>query len=253
MGCIIEGCDRNPVARGLCNRHYYAAKRRGDLDIVAPRPTQCEWCCGPLGDHRTFAARFCSQSCKEAARAAAKTAQIASRRAGRICVECAAPIPLTASGKALTCSRQCGVRYQNRRKQEARESGRGVRPNCGSCGRQIPNDRRWGTIFCSFECKQREHSRRSRERSPHYMRRYLYGITREQYEALLEAQENGCAICRSTEWVGKANSPHVDHDHATGAIRGLLCGPCNTGLGNYRDNPSLLRAAANYLEAHSTS
>jgi hypothetical protein len=81
------------------------------------------------------------------------------------------------------------------------------------------------------------------------MRRYHYGITPEQYDAMLVEQKGCCAICRSSEWGGKSGVPHVDHDHATGAVRGLLCAGCNHGLGHFADDPARLRAAIRYVEA----
>lgn len=78
------------------------------------------------------------------------------------------------------------------------------------------------------------------------MRQYLYGITPEQYAALLAAQDGLCAICRTDAWPGKG--PHVDHAHDTGRVRGILCGGCNNGLGRFADDPARLRAAAEYLE-----
>lgn len=104
-----------------------------------------------------------------------------------------------------------------------------------------------GVTYCSFACKRNAASDRRRERSPGYMREYLYGITPEQFTTLLEAQGNRCAICGSAEWPGKDNCPHVDHDHATGKVRGLLCGPCNIGLGQFGDDPERLAAAIRYL------
>lgn len=80
----------------------------------------------------------------------------------------------------------------------------------------------------------------------------LYGITSDEYEEILEAQGYVCAICKSPPHrEGKPNKQrlHVDHDHVTGKIRGLLCYHCNTGVGQFRDLPVLLRAAAEYLEA----
>ena len=77
------------------------------------------------------------------------------------------------------------------------------------------------------------------------MRQYLYGITPEQFAERLIAQDNRCAICRTDTPNGKGW--HVDHDHATQAVRGLLCGNCNNGLGNFADDPTRLRAAVEYL------
>lgn len=80
------------------------------------------------------------------------------------------------------------------------------------------------------------------------MRRYNYGMAQEEYAARLEAQGNRCAICRTDAWGGKDNVPHVDHDHETNAVRGLLCAGCNNGLGNFKDDPVRLRAALRYLD-----
>lgn len=79
-------------------------------------------------------------------------------------------------------------------------------------------------------------------RTYHLKRRY--GITAEEADAMLVARNGVCAICRA------APTQHVDHDHATGAVRALLCFTCNGGLGQFRDDPSLLRLAAFYLEHH---
>ena len=90
-------------------------------------------------------------------------------------------------------------------------------------------------------------SRKSREkvggsRTYHLTRRY--GITAAEADFLLERQQGLCAICRA------APAAHVDHDHATGAVRALLCFNCNGGLGQFKDNPGLLHAAAYYVALH---
>lgn len=89
-----------------------------------------------------------------------------------------------------------------------------------------------------------------REFDTHLMRKY--GITREQYEGLLELQQGLCKICGSPP-VGKVkNGPakrlHVDHDHQTGQVRGLLCHKCNVMLGNARDDIKILETAILYLK-----
>lgn len=74
----------------------------------------------------------------------------------------------------------------------------------------------------------------------------LFGITIADYERMLVEQNGVCAICCRKCKTGKRLA--VDHDHATGEVRGLLCTNCNQGLGKYRDDPLLLRTAASYLE-----
>ena len=75
--------------------------------------------------------------------------------------------------------------------------------------------------------------------------RTLYGITIEQYDEMLAAQEGACAICRGTE--SGAPRWQVDHDHQTGTVRGLLCNSCNLALGLLKDSPEIVGAALNYL------
>jgi hypothetical protein len=73
-----------------------------------------------------------------------------------------------------------------------------------------------------------------------------YGITVEDYNNLFEFQKGCCAICRKHQ--SQLNvSLAVDHDHANGNIRGLLCFNCNSGLGRFKDNTDLLINAIKYL------
>jgi hypothetical protein len=77
-------------------------------------------------------------------------------------------------------------------------------------------------------------------------RKWKYGLTPHQFSWFWNEQDGSCAIC-CTPLVDGQNV-HVDHDHKTKAVRGLLCFNCNTGIGHLRDNPTLLRTAARYLE-----
>lgn len=85
-----------------------------------------------------------------------------------------------------------------------------------------------------------------KERDPALVRdQYLqrqYGISLVEYEGMLCEQNQACAICRS------AGKLHVDHDHETGRVRGLLCGSCNRALGLFKDDSDSLKRAINYLE-----
>lgn len=75
-----------------------------------------------------------------------------------------------------------------------------------------------------------------------------YGLTPEAYEALLLTQNGGCAICgRTDSGTALHEKLGVDHDHQNGATRGLLCQPCNAGLGGFKDRPEFLRTAIEYL------
>jgi hypothetical protein len=75
-----------------------------------------------------------------------------------------------------------------------------------------------------------------------------YQISISRYLKTLEEQGGVCAVCSR----GPAAGLVVDHCHKTGRFRGLLCRTCNSGLGFFYDNPTLLRAAAGYAEQHST-
>jgi hypothetical protein len=72
-----------------------------------------------------------------------------------------------------------------------------------------------------------------------------YGISPQERDAILAMQSGLCPICG----VDIRGREHVDHDHVTGAVRGLLCQLCNLGLGAFRDDPKRLSAAMSYLEA----
>lgn len=84
------------------------------------------------------------------------------------------------------------------------------------------------------------------EKWPQHRRRH--GLTDEQYQAKLEAQGNGCAICGKEREAKRRLA--VDHDHETGTVRDLLCDNCNKGLGCFMDDPKLLELAAAYLVRH---
>ncbi len=77
-----------------------------------------------------------------------------------------------------------------------------------------------------------------------------YNLPVEEYDRLLEAQGDKCAICEATETRTRAGNTHllsVDHCHETGKVRGLLCNNCNRALGLFNDNPEMLRRAVAYL------
>jgi len=73
-----------------------------------------------------------------------------------------------------------------------------------------------------------------------------YGIGADDFDRMVSEQGGRCAIC------GRPGPEHVDHDHATGAVRGILCFSCNGGLGQFKDDLDALSAAATYLATTSS-
>ena len=121
---------------------------------------------------------------------------------------------------------------------------------CKSCRKTIENTqsrrdyaKRYAALRLDADSQYGQHSRR----------RARYGILPDEYLTMYEQQNGLCAICNNPEratYKGRIRSLAVDHDHATGKIRSLLCNSCNNGLGRFLDKPALLRAAADYLEKH---
>ena len=77
--------------------------------------------------------------------------------------------------------------------------------------------------------------------------RYKFNLTIAEFNRLLKKQRGKCAICGTKE-TSPLKCFVVDHDHSTGAVRGLLCFHCNAGIGHLKDDPLLLRAAYAYLK-----
>lgn len=77
---------------------------------------------------------------------------------------------------------------------------------------------------------------------------YRYG---EAALAAWDAHEGGCENCGTTEWGGRGGIPSIDHSHATGEFRGILCHGCNACLGYAHDDPVVLRSLADYVESRS--
>lgn len=85
----------------------------------------------------------------------------------------------------------------------------------------------------------------------------VYGIGIEEYNTLLEKQNNRCAICESTDPKGRKSGRgggvdvfYVDHDHKTGNVRGLLCNICNRTMGYVGENSNTLEEMIKYLQKH---
>ena len=85
-----------------------------------------------------------------------------------------------------------------------------------------------------------------REKDIQRRRKWKYGISPEVFLQMVEAHQGKCSIC--LEPFGSQQQTHIDHDHKSGRIRGLLCSSCNKGLGFFRDQVTLLERAVAYLQ-----
>lgn len=72
----------------------------------------------------------------------------------------------------------------------------------------------------------------------------------QQFRAMWLAQGGVCAICRQPERTERNRLLTIDHDHETGQVRALLCSQCNRAIGLLQDDPAVIRAAADYVQAH---
>ena len=111
--------------------------------------------------------------------------------------------------------------------------------------------RSWYCLDC-VDDKYKAHSRsKTPEQNKNSFLKSKYGITLKEYYIISEKQNNVCAICLNPETrksrYGGICKLHVDHDHKSGEVRGLLCNFCNKALGYFRDNPLLLKSAIEYL------
>lgn len=124
---------------------------------------------------------------------------------------------------------------------------------------KTPEGREYGRIAsakfrAASEENQEDNRRRAREwKTTHPDQALLqrriatlkqYDLTLDDFNLIMSDQKGCCAVC------GKSSDKilHVDHDHNTGKVRGLLCHNCNTGIGHLGDDPARLRAAIKYLE-----
>jgi len=92
--------------------------------------------------------------------------------------------------------------------------------------------------------KYREYKKIHKEKNPNYNRKQTlkkYGLTIKEFDELSTKQNGCCAVC------GNSEKLHVDHNHQTGKVRGLLCRGCNTALGSLKENPDTIQKLKDYI------
>ena len=130
---------------------------------------------------------------------------------------------------------------------------------CRSCGQQKPLSefrQSFRPPYRRQQCAECEKKQAAISRVLHratkkaYDKRYRcsrYGLSVEDYDALLNQQENNCAICGAP--LAQSHQT-IDHDHKTGRVRGIVHAHCNLVIGNARDNVAVLQGAIAYLNNH---
>lgn len=212
--CSFAGCALDVKTSGLCKGHY--SQRRAGRDLAELRHKRTPG--GPCGFGSCGRDAVVSGLC---------TGHYSQQYAGR-------PLTDLRERRVSTLRDDCG-RKQCRRCNEWHDEGAYSRSTRTSDGLQI---------YCT-RCA----------RGIYLLATYNTSI--ETYEILLTAQGGVCAICEQPDPTGKALA--VDHDHACcpdpakscgECVRGLTCWPCNVGLGHFRDDARVLRAAADYLDTN---
>lgn len=111
--------------------------------------------------------------------------------------------------------------------------------------------KRWADMTPEQREAERARGKRHRQANPRSVQssnlKWKYGITAEERDAMAAAQRHCCAICGIPEEYATRGRLAVDHDHRTGAVRGLLCDNCNKALGCFSDSGASLAKAIEYL------
>jgi len=130
-----------------------------------------------------------------------------------------------------TCSK-CGQTRPEWRFNAKAASKDGLRPDCQECQHKVL------LLYAARKGNLSEHWRAT------YLK-HKYKLTFDELAMLVKQQDGKCALCQCELGSDKFC---IDHNHTSGEVRGILCFKCNTGLGQFQDDPALLRAAAAYIE-----
>ncbi len=247
MECDSPGCDkpaeRHDDVANLCRHHYMSWRRYGYVGSRFPTTCTVDGCAA-----RHLSGGYCSRHYK-LVKETGSTDDRPRKNERRVC-------EVEGCGEWRVGRGRCRLHYEQLR---ASERPPILYPGrvCEWCEGDIPETRPRDAIYCSTKCKQyssnekqrQDPAAKERQRAANLLKNF--GITPADFDHLLDEQGGLCAICRSDTPGGRGRF-HVDHCHLTNKIRGLLCTRCNTGLGQFGDDPDRLRSATAYLELHMT-
>lgn len=285
--CSIDGCLTSALARGWCGKHYDRWRANGDPLVTKidrdPAPfCSVEECARPVhyrglctshysklqATRRAASGIECSLGECDSTVLAKGWCESHYRRWKRYGDPLGMPTPRKPKEKAGCAFEGCINQAQSKglcqRHRAMQRNGEELRPlikpivhrdeqgrkQCPRCQEYKPeaefNKGSWRPDGLKGECRVCENRRRIR---------YTHQVTWEEFTVLSDKQGSACHLCGK-----KAERLYIDHDHrhcagekscgSWSCLRALLCRECNSGIGLMRDNPELLRAAADYIEAH---
>lgn len=251
--CSVDGCDRTYLARDFCSMHWQRWNTHGDPGPAEPIKKQHARCkvegCGRIH----YGQGYCSPHLRRWLRNGDHgPAKILERIPREICTVVDCEDEHSARGYCASHyarwnrTGDAGRAFSVRRRSPAIRNEAGQK-QCRTCDEWKPE-----TAYCLVTASPDGRSPNCKD--CHYDRFIArrYGVDPAWYREALAAQGGGCAICGARPGRRKLN---VDHDHSHCArdkgcrvcVRGLLCGPCNTGLGMFNDDAGRIRAASAYM------
>lgn len=225
--CSIEGCTKAVGgSRGWCPMHYQRWRHHGHFGLCDPKPTptcNADGCERPRHNRGLCTAHWHAWKINQGETTIPGSPFIFVGRIykkARVCHRptCLHPAPKYWRGKCQKCAER-----------DWRES-------------RVEHRRKLHKRWADENREQKAHSSRQS-----WLRQY--GLTVATWEWLYESQAGKCAIC-AVELERRGRGTHVDHDHTTGIVRGLLCRRCNRALGLLKDDETVLASAIRYLRRH---
>jgi len=137
---------------------------------------------------------------------------------------------------------KCSVCQEHKDKEEFPKATKKKRGYAWEC-KQCKKEKVFAKKATMSEEEWRLHNRK-------YYLKCQYNVTQQYYDSLVKEQNHKCAICGTDEVDSVRGVLHIDHCHATGKLRGLLCQQCNTALGKFKDSEEILEKAKEYLRKY---
>lgn len=248
--CKIDGCDAKAAKAGMCNRHYRQQKLADSPICTVVGCGRHQFVGGLCQTHHKRVQRYGSLELDQRAhdRGARERHPLyqswhGQRRVARLCAEWRDDF----WAFVATVGERPSPRHTIRRPDQSRPLG--------------PDNWLWHEQTCSTEdakLYQREWRKRNADRSKSSSLKKSFGIDITKFNRMLDEQGGVCAICRKPEGAKSPGSDTarylaVDHCHATGRIRGLLCTGCNMMVGNCEKHPEVIDGLITYLQKHKAS